>query len=115
MIRIIRPGREFTVPIGDATFTARRMTDEELSAFNEAHPPGTPARAAAYIKAVIVGWSGVLLEDGTEALYDPELLVNLPYEEVLEPILERLRGGLDPLAARAASATLPPLPGTLNG
>lgn len=114
-IRIIRPGREFTVPIGDATFRVRRMTDAEQEAFDAAHTPGTPARALAYITAVIVGWDGVADETGALIPYDAALLPLLPWETVLEPILERLRGGPDPLAARAASETLPPLRGTQNG
>ena len=114
-IRIVRPGREFAVPIGDATFQVRRMTDAEQLSFDAAHVPGSPARAMAYVKAVIVGWSNVFLEDGHAAAFDSELLVHLPYDTVLEPLLERLRGGPDPLAARAASATLPPSTGTPSG
>ena len=114
-IRIIRPGREFPVEIGDATFTVRRMTDEEQLAFDAAYPVGSPNRGQAFIKAVIVGWSNVVIEDGQAVAFDPALLIHLPYEGVLEPILARLRGGLDPLAARASSATLPPSPGSANG
>ena len=43
-IRIIRPGREFAVPIGDATFQVRRMTDAEQLSFDAAHVPGSPAQ-----------------------------------------------------------------------
>ena len=114
-IRIIRPGREFPVSIGDATFTVRRMTDAEYAAFDAAHPVGSAPRVQAYLTAVIVGWTGVLTEDGQPAAFAAELVPLLSYEDVIEPILARLRGGLDPLAARAASATSRPSPGTPNG
>lgn len=114
-IRIIRPARKFAVEIGGSMFMVRRMTDEEQTAFDTAHVPRSPERALAFIKAVIVGWDGVADETGALLPYDAALLPLLPWETVLEPILDRLRGGPDPLAARAASATLPPSPGTPNG
>src|SRR3990167_8485753 len=106
-IRIIRPGREFTVPIGSATFRVRRMTDEEQIAFDAAHAPGTPARATAFLAAVIVGWEGVVDETGELLPYDAALVPHLDWETVLAPILARLRGGPDPLAEARAPISTP--------
>ena len=114
-IRLIRPGRSFSVEIGGALFMVRRLTDAAKAALDEVHAQGTPARAAAFIKQTVVGWENVVDEAGTPLPYDPDLVPLLPWESVIEPILERLRGGPDPLAARAASATLPPSTTTENG
>ena len=100
--------------IGGATFRLRRMTDEERAALDDAHPIQA-ARTAAYLQAVVVGWEGVEDEAGLPLPYDAGLVKYLDWETIINPLLERLRGGLDPLAARAASATLPPSTGTLNG
>lgn len=114
-IRLIRPGREFTIPIGDATFSVRRMTALEQGAFDLAHPSDAPGRIQAWLEATIIGWSGVVAEDGQPVDYDASLIAHFDFERVLYPLIERLRGGPDPTPAQPSSETAPLSNGMRNG